>query len=82
MEVGRRADSNDKETDMSSDIPRHLLPIPDRPYAGPTMYDARDPDAKYAPIEPVRRTEEQQTGSDLAAGRRGIPECRPQPLRT
>ena len=25
---------------MPSDIPRHVLPVPDRPYAGPTMYDA------------------------------------------
>ena len=39
---------------MPSDIPRHVLPIPDRPYAGPTMYDARDPDAAYAPIAPLR----------------------------
>jgi arylsulfatase A-like enzyme len=39
---------------MPSDIPRHVLPVPDRPYAGPTMYDAKDPDAKYAPIAPMR----------------------------
>ncbi len=37
-----------------NDLPRDILPIPDRPYVGPTMYDARDPDAKYAPITPLR----------------------------
>lgn len=39
---------------MSTDIPRDILPIPDRPYVGPTPYDARDPDAKYPPITPLR----------------------------
>lgn len=39
---------------MPSDIPRHVLPIPDRPYAGATMYEARHPDATYEPIEPLR----------------------------
>ena len=39
---------------MPSAIPRHVLPIPDRPYAGPTMYDARHPDATYEPIEALR----------------------------
>jgi arylsulfatase A-like enzyme len=37
----------------SNDIQRALLPIPDRPYAGPVMYDARDPDADFAAIAPV-----------------------------
>jgi arylsulfatase len=32
---------------------RGALPIPDRPYTGPVMYDAHDPDADFAPIEPV-----------------------------
>ncbi|HEX7127369.1 MAG TPA: arylsulfatase [Thermodesulfobacteriota bacterium] len=35
-------------------MPREVLPIPDRPYAGPTTYDARDPHARYEPIEPLR----------------------------
>lgn len=35
-------------------IPREILPVPDRPYAGPTMYEMKDPDAGYEPIEPVR----------------------------
>jgi arylsulfatase A-like enzyme len=41
---------------MSSpdDIQRSVLPIPDRPYTGLTTYDAKDPDAKFPPIEPLR----------------------------
>jgi len=33
---------------------RSHLPIPDRPYAGAVMYDAKDPDAVFPPIEPLR----------------------------
>jgi len=33
---------------------REILPIPDQPYTGPTVYDAKDPDAKFPPIEPLR----------------------------
>jgi hypothetical protein len=33
---------------------REVLPIPDRPYAGPVYEDAKDPDAKLLPIEPLR----------------------------
>jgi arylsulfatase len=33
---------------------REQLPIPDRPYEGVLPYDARDPRAKFAPIEPLR----------------------------
>jgi arylsulfatase A-like enzyme len=36
---------------------RNVLPIPDVAYAGTTMYDARDPDAQYRPIEPLRPPE-------------------------
>lgn len=28
--------------------------MPDRPYAGPVMYDAKDPDATFPPIAPLR----------------------------
>ena len=41
---------------MSNQPNRHLrsvLPIPDRPQAGLITYDAKDPDAKYPPIEPL-----------------------------
>jgi arylsulfatase len=33
---------------------REVLPIPDRPYPGFIGYDAKDPDAKFPPIEPLR----------------------------
>src|SRR5450432_4312026 len=41
---------------MSSqdNIQRSILPIPDVPYVGATMYDAKDPDTKFAPIEQLR----------------------------
>jgi arylsulfatase len=41
---------------MTSDstVPRHTLPIPDRPYSGALPLDAKDPEASFPPIEPVR----------------------------
>ena len=36
---------------------RAILPIPDRQIVGLTTYDARDPDAKFPPIEPLRPPE-------------------------
>src|SRR5207249_2304586 len=33
---------------------RESLPIPDRPYDGPVPFDAKDPEAKFPPIEPLR----------------------------
>src|SRR5450432_2215675 len=41
---------------MSSqdNIQRSILPIPDVPYVGATMYDAKDPDTKFPPIEQLR----------------------------
>ncbi|MGH3036147.1 MAG: arylsulfatase [Gaiellaceae bacterium] len=33
---------------------RDHLPIPDRPYAGPVYEDAKDPEATFPPIEPLR----------------------------
>src|SRR3954470_10309045 len=35
-------------------ISRANLPIPDRPYVGLTTFDAKDPDTKFPPIEPLR----------------------------
>jgi arylsulfatase A-like enzyme len=35
-------------------IGREILPIPDRQYVGLTTYDAKDPDTKFPPIEPLR----------------------------
>jgi arylsulfatase A-like enzyme len=34
-------------------IQREILPIPDQPYAGFIGYDAKDPDCKFPPIEPL-----------------------------
>jgi arylsulfatase A-like enzyme len=36
------------------DVQRAILPIPDRRYAGLVVYDARDEDAKFPPIRPLR----------------------------
>src|SRR3954454_23048434 len=37
-----------------ADPARTALPIPDRPHAGSTAYDARDPDSAFPAIEPLR----------------------------
>jgi arylsulfatase A-like enzyme len=37
-----------------SQTKRDVLPIPDRPYDGPLPFDAKDPDAKFPPIEQLR----------------------------
>jgi arylsulfatase A-like enzyme len=41
---------------MSADdkVQRSILPIPDAQYVGLTTYDAKDPDTKFPPIEPLR----------------------------
>jgi arylsulfatase A-like enzyme len=39
---------------MADELVRDKLPIPDRPYAGPVYEDAKDPAAKFPPIEPLR----------------------------
>ena len=44
-------------SNRSEKIQRTVLPIPDRPHVGLTTYDARDPDTKYPPIEPLRPPE-------------------------
>jgi hypothetical protein len=41
-------------SDQRDPLPRTVLPIPDRVHAGLTTYDAKDPDTKFAPIEPLR----------------------------
>lgn len=35
-------------------IERSVLPIPDRPHSGLVKFDAKDPEAKFPPIEPLR----------------------------
>ena len=39
---------------MSDHISRSVLPIPDVDEPGPTVFDARDPEATFPPIEPLR----------------------------
>ena len=36
------------------DLQRSILPIPDVQHVGVTTYDAKDPDTKFPPIEPLR----------------------------
>jgi arylsulfatase A-like enzyme len=38
----------------NGEIQRSILPIPDRPHVGLITYDAKDPNTKYEPIEPLR----------------------------
>ena len=39
---------------QSDKVSRTILPIPDREHVGLTTYDAKDPDTKFPPIEPLR----------------------------
>ena len=32
---------------------RTVLPIPDKAYAGPILYDAKNPDVSFPPIQPL-----------------------------
>ena len=46
--------SSNGKADSSKSIQREVLPIPDQPYTGFIAYDAKDPDSKFPPIEPLR----------------------------
>ena len=37
-----------------ANVPRTVLPIPDRPHIGLTTYDAKDANTKFPAIEPLR----------------------------
>ena len=39
---------------MAREVQRSVLPIPDQPSFGLVTYDAKDPDTKFPPIEPLR----------------------------
>ena len=39
---------------VMADRPRRVLPIPERRHVGVTTYDAKDPDASFPPIVPLR----------------------------
>ena len=41
-------------SDQPDSMPRHILPIPDRPRTGLITYDAKDPDTKFPPISQLR----------------------------
>jgi arylsulfatase A-like enzyme len=41
-------------TSSPDEIQRSVLPIPDRPFEGELPLDAKDPSAKFPPIEPLR----------------------------
>ena len=41
-------------SDTTDKIHRTILPIPERQHVGLTTYDAKDPDTKFPPIEPLR----------------------------
>src|ERR1700680_2719710 len=47
--MGRNSMANQTEK-----LSRTILPIPDRQHVGLTTYDAKDPDTKFPPIEPLR----------------------------
>ena len=53
---------------MSSEdkIQRSILPIPDAQHVGVTTYDAKDPDTKFPPIEPLRPPEGRAQRADRA----------------
>src|SRR5437773_9629911 len=57
----RTEDFNERATirrrHMSEEVPREHLPVPDRPYDGPVFEDAKDPEATFPPIEPLRPPE-------------------------
>jgi arylsulfatase len=39
---------------MADPIQREILPVPSQPWSGFTPYDAKDPEAKFPPIAPLR----------------------------
>ena len=49
--------SSRSKHDSQTTTHRDVLPIPDPPHVGLTTYDAKDPDSKFPPIEPLRPPE-------------------------
>jgi hypothetical protein len=43
---------------VNQTIQRSVLPVPDQPYKGTIVYDAKNPDAKFPPIQPIRPPKE------------------------
>ena len=46
--------TEDSRNSLNSKIKREVLPIPDRQYLGVRPFNAKDPSAKFPPIEPLR----------------------------
>lgn len=44
-----------RESGRPSSSQRTVLPIPERPFSGPVMFNAKHPDSKFPPINPLRR---------------------------
>jgi hypothetical protein len=42
-------------------LQRSVLPTPDKPYRGLIVYDAKNVDAKFPPIQPIRPPKKLQT---------------------
>jgi arylsulfatase A-like enzyme len=55
-----------------ADRPRGVLPIPERRHVGATTYDAKDPEASFPPIVPLRPPAGAPVRAAHPAGRRGI----------
>ncbi len=51
-------DKTDSTNHAYQNIQRSVLPIPDQPYKGTIVYDAKNPDAKFPPIQPIRPPKE------------------------
>jgi arylsulfatase A-like enzyme len=52
-DTGTKGSSNDGKTGNDT-VQRNVLPIPDVTPIGLTTFDAKDPDTKYPPIQPLR----------------------------
>src|SRR5256886_16771574 len=54
--VPRRKPSmtSNRQPTTSDDLPRQMLPIPDRKHVGLTTFEATDPDTSYPPITALR----------------------------
>ncbi len=56
-DVNRHSRIAERSLTMANQTDKHqrdILPIPDRPHTGLITYDAKDPDTKFPPIEPLR----------------------------
>jgi hypothetical protein len=53
-ESGSNSFSEETPVPEPTSAEREVLPIEDRPYDGPVFEDAKDPAAKFRPIEPLQ----------------------------